>query len=165
MYRREVVGNAVYPYLTIQKNQGDHQICIAYGNLRWWIRKSLDTKTPYNRDTIEVIQASILVLQGITFDDQKITAGLGNTWCSNKFTLGQKSTLVPKNHMFKITKFTKLTFSKLHFCTIHIFKITFQKPFFHENLIFKVTFFTKIAFSKYHFSQNSHYFKYQIQAN
>ena len=151
MYRREVVGSAVYPYLTIQKNQGDHQICIAYGNLRWWIRKSLDTKTPYNRDTIEVIQASILVLQGITFDDQKITAGLGNTWCSNKFwtqnskhvlnfTLWQNYTFYPLirlNLIFEMMWILwKMIFWKCDFCE----KCWFKNAIFVKNVTLKMRF-------------------------
>ena len=104
-----------------------------------------------------------------------------------KITLGQnphliqklicsKSPKIHKNHIFKISFFTKITFyeanfsKKSHFQNRilyknHIFKISFftnshfQNLNFHKNHISKITFFIKITFSKSHFSQKSHFKK------
>jgi len=54
---------------------------------------------------------------------------------------------------FKVTFFTKFTFSKSHSLQNHNFKVSF----FHKIRIFKVSFSTKFAFSKPHFSQNSYF--------
>jgi len=75
--------------------------------------------------------------------------------------MGQKSSIYPKIHNFKISFFTKFTFSKAHFWQ----NSHFQSLIFDKIHIFKISCFTKFSFSKSHFSQNSHIFNQQILGN
>ena len=89
-----------------------------------------------------------------------------------------KSHIIQEIHSFKNAFFTKITYSKSQISQ----KSHFQNHNFHKNHIFKIAIFTKITFSKSqfsqksdfqktkfsqisHFSENSHYFKYQLQVN
>ena len=67
-------------------------------------------------------------------------------------TLGQNSSIHPKIHIFKISLFTKFTFSKSHFFTKFTFwksqfwqNWQFQSLIFHKIHIFKISLFTKFT--------------------
>ena len=64
-----------------------------------------------------------------------------------------ESLIFDKIHIFKISFFTKFTFSKFYFSQ----NSQFQSPTFHKIHMFKISFSTKFTILKYHFSQNSHF--------
>ena len=72
------------------------------------------------------------------------------THFSSKSTLGHKSSIYPKIHIFKIAFFTKFTILKYHFSqNSHV-----QSLIFHNIHIFKIAFFTKFTFFKHHILGN-----------